>query len=806
MMCPPYRSIVVVFILIGFGLGCRPTKPIYLRDSGDLNYYLEQATEISYPDVQTQVLDEVTQSYGPITVREPNFDSLWDLPLEDAISIALQNTKLIRGYGTPGLIGARVSPGVDDLSNNPDNAGSVFSVAMRETEPGFLGIPGQLNNPGAIPSTTQLNSSVGVEAALSEFDAQITTGLFWQKTDRPQNFIQFNPNDPAGALFTPVQNVDTVTYQSQIAKKTAVGTQLLARNITTYNSDHNPAGIQALNNWYQTAWEMEIRQPLARGRGTFINRLPVVIARINTDIEIANLESQVQNFLTNVEIRYWDLYCAYRNYEAAKTGRDSALKTWHIIKDKFKEGTVAAGDEAESRQQVAQFDGQVKRAWSELLDAEGNLRYLMGIAIADGRLIRPIDEPLTAELEFEWCESLDEALSYRPELRQKRWDIKKAELQLAGAKNSLLPIVNATALYRFLGLGEDLVQYDDNVLPFPNPGSGAVNQLYDGNFQEFQVGLDFAMSVGLRKELSNVRRAQVNLSLEKARLEDQELDISRQLSFAHRALDTNYQLAESAFQEWAAASVATDAAAQLYQAGSESIDRLLDSQRRQSQAEINYHQFICEYNKVLAIIHRRKGTTLSYCNVCFNEGPWPGKAYDDARENARRRSSSRPMNYGWTRPGVVSLNGHYPGADEIYQGGEMMTPDYMAPGEIEGEIIEGDIIFEGPMEELGNPMLNQSQPTTQSKTNSIPVAMQPGNQKVQVVARSNEPLVLQAEQTIRDDSVRQASATENTATQLMSSQQTTRQPENTQSSIDWEKFGMKRPVNNDGTQNKATIK
>ena len=58
-----------------------------------------------------------------------------------------------------------------------------------------------------------------------------------------------------------------------------------------------------------------------------------------------------------------------------------------------------------------------------------------------------------APVEFDWCESLCEALPYRPELRQERWEIKKRELALAYSKNGLLPELNATALYRFLGFG-----------------------------------------------------------------------------------------------------------------------------------------------------------------------------------------------------------------------------------------------------------------------------------------------------------------------------------------------------------------
>jgi hypothetical protein len=38
---------------------------------------------------------------------------------------------------------------------------------------------------------------------------------------------------------------------------------------------------------------------------------------------------------------------------------------------------------------------------------------------------------------------------------------------------------------------------------------------------------------------------------------------------------------------------------------------------------------------------------------------WPGKAYIDASEHARRRGASRQINYGWTRPQVISRGGNH---------------------------------------------------------------------------------------------------------------------------------------------------
>jgi outer membrane protein TolC len=629
--------------------GCFPTQPVYWNDSGDLSYYLDRATAVEYPDVETASLDEVTQSRAPITIAEPQFDSFWDLTLEEAVSIALQNSKVIRGYGTPGLQSNRVAPGIDNLANGPAGAGTTYNVAIRESEPGFIASPGQIATPGSIVSNTTLESNQGVEAALADFDAQVTTSLFWDRTDSPRN------NTSVERVF--VFEQDSLQWQTELSKRTADGTQLFLRNLTSY-TDNNiplaPFGFQALRSVWQTALEAEVRQPLLRGRGAFINRMPIIISRIGTDQEIANLEAQLQNMLANVEIRYWDLYCAYRNLDAARYGRDSALTTWRIVQDKYKAQTVTVQREAQAREQYYFFRAEVERAWSDLLDAESNLRWLLGIASTDGRLIRPIDEPIKAPIQFDYCQSLEDALACRPELRQERWEVKKRQLSVAYAKNSLLPTVNAFATYRWLGVGDRLVSYDDPTPDFPLADSGAWNELFGGNYQEFRLGVEAGLPVGFRRELANVKNAELKLAREMARAEDMELDVTRELQHALRALDTNYQLAQTNFNRWASTTTELKSLEDVREIRGETLDVLLEAQRRRAQAEIAYHQALCEYNKVIALIHRRKGTTLSYSGVQFDEGPWAGKAYYDAEEYARRRSASREINYGWTRPEVIS--------------------------------------------------------------------------------------------------------------------------------------------------------
>ena len=52
-------------------------------------------------------------------------------------------------------------------------------------------------------------------------------------------------------------------------------------------------------------------------------------------------------------------------------------------------------------------------ALTNLFRVENRLRYLMGLAHTDGRLIRPIDEPTTAQVHFDWPTIHAESLSSR---------------------------------------------------------------------------------------------------------------------------------------------------------------------------------------------------------------------------------------------------------------------------------------------------------------------------------------------------------------------------------------------------------
>ena len=115
----------------------------------------------------------------------------------------------------------------------------------------------------------------------------------------------------------------------------------------------------------------------------------------------------------------------------------------------------------------------------------------------------------------------------------------------------------------------------------------------------------------------------------------------------------------------------------------------MNALQRQAEAENEYFRSLVDYNVSIAQIHYRKGSLLEYNGVYMSEGPWTGKAYFDALRRARARDASYYLDYGFTRPGVIS-RGPYEqhagqpeaifetqGAGEgVLEGGELIpTPD-----------------------------------------------------------------------------------------------------------------------------------
>jgi outer membrane protein TolC len=644
--------------------GCAPQQPFYCREDGDLSHYIDVATDIEYPDVEEPSLDEVNNTRPPLTLKNNEDYEIWDLSLQEAVQITLCNSQVMR------QLGARVQTNAPETISrtlvSPVAVTTTYDPALAETVTGL--------------SVGEPFNGQGPEAALSAFDAQLDASVFWEKNREPQNSanLTFRPN---------VFAQDLGTFTTGITKTAADGTTFGIRNNTNYQKNNvvsvfpgfpvgtpTPGAAQLFGSAWQTNLEATVSHPLLQGGGAQYNRIAgpmsfdqyaggvgnpidgVIIARIRTDQTLADFEGGVRNLVRDVEDAYWELYFTYRDLEARKMGRDSALATWKTTHAKLLTGSKGgeADKEAQSRSQYFLFRAQVEQALTDLYRAENRLRYIMGLSMSDGRLIRPSDEPTTARAAFDWAGIHCEALTRRTEVRKQKWEIKRREMELIAARNLLLPRLDAVGRYRWLGLGDELIDSAGGAANFAQQGSSAFGTLTSGQFQDWQLGLQLSMPIGYRQELSGVRHHELLLARDRAILQDLELEVSHQLGDAIRDLDLFYVQTGTNFNRRLAAETEVATVRASYEVGRVTLDLLLDAQRRRAEAESAYYRSLVDYNKAIMNVHYRKGSMLDYDGVYLAEGEWPGKAYFDALRQARKRDAGLYLNYGYTRPRVLS--------------------------------------------------------------------------------------------------------------------------------------------------------
>ena len=189
----------------------------------------------------------------------------------------------------------------------PATLPSAYDVALQETDPQF-----------------------GPEAALSAFDATFSMSGQFQHNDQQVN------NTFVGNNGYFAQSYDVM--QAQLEKRAVTGSEFTLRQIIDYNRDTNLGDQYSGGNW-DAILEAEVRHPLLQGSGIEFNRIAgpggkpgvyngVLVARIRTDISIADFEIGLRDYVTNVEDAYWDLYFAYRDLDVKIKARDLALETW----------------------------------------------------------------------------------------------------------------------------------------------------------------------------------------------------------------------------------------------------------------------------------------------------------------------------------------------------------------------------------------------------------------------------------------------------------------------------------------------
>ena len=543
----------------------------------------------------------------PFTIRDSslpgsNLPQPWEMTIDEAVQTALANSTVLRN------LGARVI-------QTPGLTPTIYGPAIQATDP-----------------------TSGVEAALSEFDARVNANLFHEDNDRVLN----NEFSGSGEQFF---QQELTRLESSLSKQTASGSLFTLRH--NFDAELNNAQQNLLGD-DQRAWnwnfEGEVRHPLLQGRGVMFNRIAgpnatpgvyngVVIARLNADVTVAQLEIALRDFLSDVENAYWDLHFAYADLEVKKQARDRSLDTY--LKLKARQGLPGAEKDklAQAKEQYFRFEQEVQNSLAGRLVVgtrafngsgggtfqgtggvfvnERRLRLIMGLPINDGRLIHPSSTPTDAPVTYDWNNVVSKALASRTELRRQRLNIDKRGYELTASRNFLLPRLDAVGRYRFRALGEGL--FDHNVVANNSPTSTGTH--------EWLMGLSLSYPVGFRQAYSAVRNAQLRLARERALLTELERQVVYGLSNAIAESDRAHATLRTALNRENAAREQYEILAGEANAPVRQFDfnALLDSEQRYAEAATAANRSRVQYALATKNVNFEMGALLGYFNIHLTE-------------------------------------------------------------------------------------------------------------------------------------------------------------------------------------------
>jgi len=549
------RKILLGLALTGIS-GCG-----FTADELSRNIILPEQRTISYrqPDQLPPV--PIPLSTPPRTVSNPRPETKeWQLSLDEAIRIALENARVIRFLA--GTSAASTGTTIYDA---------------------------------AITNTT-------IDQAQAVFDPILKWDNMLNHNNTPVGV--FDPANPQRSFITGT-STDSFSSDLGLSKTNELG-GTWAIDWTANPRRFNTPGPFPLNPERPRAVTVSYTQPLLQGGGFSVNTAPIVIARLNTEQSFFQYKNNVQQLVRGTIEAYWNLVQARVNVWARKIQEQQSKEAFDRESARLKTGFSDLGTLSQTRLTYNQFRSNRIAAEADVLAREGALRNLLGLEPNDDLQIVPTSAPASQRLPHNWDELLRVAEQRRPDIVELKIIVEADQIRLIQAENLALPQLNAFSLYRWNGLQGEMPNGED-----VTAGTG--------KFSDWSVGVNFSVPLGLRQGRAQIRQQQLLILRDQANVEQQLHLAIHQLASTVRELDSAYEqyLAFKETREAADANLRVQN--EKFKSGQTIYLNVLQALNAWGDAVSSEAQQLLIYNTSLAALEQQTGTILETHGLVFYE-------------------------------------------------------------------------------------------------------------------------------------------------------------------------------------------
>jgi outer membrane protein len=432
------------------------TQPLYLRDTN---------RDFTKP---RGYWPNPTAPYSPTTVPAPNFANSLQLDqlvkngkiylsLGDAVLLALQNNydiaiqRLNLDLADVDLMRARSGALINGISTSIQSntqGGTTASVSSVGGGPGGASAASSVAGTGVGGLALTTN---GAGPTPENLDPVLTGQIELNRQTQPEQSPIFSGGLPA---ITQNTNTYNFTWNQGFVTGTAMQVAFDNTRTTTDNlfSFYSPA--------LQSTFNLSLTQHLLYGFGWGINGRFIVQAKNDRRIADSIFRQQLLYTINQVENIYWGLVSAYDDVQSKQRALDQSTALEQDDEKQLQVGSMAPLDVVNAKSQMssdqqALVSSQNTLEYQQLTMKQAIARNLDDPALANAPIV-PTDRVSLAEMPEEHMSTDDlvrQAEANSPAVEQDLLTLKNDEIALKGAKNALLPTLDAQAFYGATALG-----------------------------------------------------------------------------------------------------------------------------------------------------------------------------------------------------------------------------------------------------------------------------------------------------------------------------------------------------------------
>ena len=490
-------------------------------------------------------------------------------------------------------------------------------------------IPVSLSLKATIEDALKNNISIAVQ----KYNSKITKQSIFEKEADFDAVFDFNfsvgeeTRQAAGAFADPAksrnQNYD---WDLSLGQKFVTGGDY-ELNFSNNRNLTNSA-FAGLNPMYTSDLKFTLNQPLLKSFGVDNNKSEIHIAKNNRKISDFEFKKSVIDIITEAENTYWDLVFSIEDLKVKKKSLERARDLEKQVKTQVKVGIMAPLEVLQARSEVASRDQLLLSAQDIIMDNEDSLKNILNYSFDSERgqnRLRPSDTPVfDPGTEGTLEETLQVALSERPDLLVKKKELENRNIEAKYSKNQTYPTLDLVGSLGLNGIAGEAINITSGTVQGQSQYGGgygtALGEQLSGNYRLWEFGLNFSYPLGNRAAKSKLVAKKLEIAQLLLDIKDLEKTIALEVREAYRQIKTNIKRVHATRLTRKLAEEKLKAEEKKFEVGLSTSFNVLEFQEDLAEEQSNEIKAIIDYKKSKNRLRQVKAQTLKENNIQFSEG------------------------------------------------------------------------------------------------------------------------------------------------------------------------------------------